>query len=146
MTPADQPLWLTDLITRATAVDGQPPFSDQTLVELRDGRRELLALEDKAAAVLLRGTPGEAELVVDPDARRQGLGETLLTVILAESPELLIWAHGDHPAARALAASHGLTAVRTLLQLRAPVAEPADAAAALDGFSSFQPGDRKSVV
>lgn len=138
---ADQPVWLTDLIARATATDGQPPFSDQSLVELRDGRRELLTIDDTAAAVVLRGAPGEAELVVDPDARRRGLGERLLTTVLAESPSLLIWAHGDHPAARALAARHDLTAVRTLLQLRAPVTAPADSAGALDGFTPFRPGD-----
>lgn len=46
----------------------------------------------------------------------------MLERILADAPAgLLIWAHGDHPAARALAASHQLTAVRTLLQLRREV-------------------------
>jgi mycothiol synthase len=46
-----------------------------------------------------------------------------------------IWAHGDHPAARALAASHGFVPVRRLLQLRAavPIAHAP---------SSSPPGDR----
>jgi mycothiol synthase len=34
---------------------------------------------------------------------------------------MLIWAHGDHPAARALATSHGLTPARELLHLTGPV-------------------------
>ncbi|PWB98163.1 mycothiol synthase [Homoserinimonas hongtaonis] len=137
---ANTPEWLNRLISRATATDGQPPFSDQSLVELRDGRRELLSIDETAAAVLLRGDPGEAELVVDPDARGNGLGEQMLSRVLTESPSILIWAHGDHPAARSLAARHELTAVRTLLQLRAPVHADLGAAGALDGFTPFRPG------
>jgi len=66
---------------------------------------------------------GEAEFVVDPDARRHGHGTQLLDELLSRSPQLRVWAHGDHKAARALAASHGLVAVRELLQLRATVPE-----------------------
>lgn len=110
--------WLPGLIARAKAADGQPPFSDQSLVDLRTGARQLVALDTSAAALV---SPTEAEFVVDPDARGAGLGTTLLERLLADAEgQLLIWAHGDHPAARALAASHGLTAVRELLHLRLP--------------------------
>jgi mycothiol synthase len=110
------PEWVGALISRAKAADGQPPFSDQSLVDLRTGARELIALDHDAAALL---APGEAEFVVDPDARGRGLGTAMLEGLLAGSPgELLIWAHGDHPAARALAKSHSLEAVRELLHLR----------------------------
>ncbi len=106
------------MITRAIAADGQPPFSDQSLVDLRTGSRSLISV-DSAAAIL---GDGEAELVVDPDARGRGIGTKLLERIIADtSGDLLVWAHGDHSAARALAASHGLEPVRTLLQLVGPV-------------------------
>lgn len=135
------PTWLDQLVVRATRSDGQPPFSDQTLVELRDGRRELLHDSQQSAAVLRRGAPGELELVVDPGARRQGLGATLLARVLDENPELLAWAHGDHPGSRALAARTGFEPVRRLLQLRrtldGTVSDPAD----MEGFTAFRPGD-----
>ena len=57
---------------------------------------------------------GEAEFVVAPDARGRGIGTALLETLLAGGATLF-WAHGDAPAARALAAAHGLTAVRELL-------------------------------
>ncbi|TQL47027.1 mycothiol synthase [Homoserinimonas aerilata] len=135
--PTAVPGWLGPLIERARQADGQPPFSDQALVELRTGRRELLAADEAGAAVLLRGDPGEAELVVDPTERRHGIGGRMLAQLLDENPQLLLWAHGDHPASRALAARHRLTAVRTLLQLRADV--PTDVPAT-EGVRAFRPG------
>ena len=111
------PVWLTSLISRARAADGQPPFSDQSLVDLRTGERRLVQIDELAAALV---SDTEAELVVDPDARGRGIGTALLDQILnVDRGDLLIWAHGDHPAARALAASHSLTAVRELLHMRA---------------------------
>ena len=129
---------LQQLIANARDADGQPPFSDQALVDLRTGARSLIEIPGGAAIVSHPPVgSAEAELVVDPDARGRGIGTALLerviadTVPLARTGELHVWAHGDHPAARALAASHGLVAVRELLQLRmavpvtAPVGEPA---------------------
>ena len=64
----------------------------------------------------------EAEFVIDPDARRHGHGRALLHRLLVDAPgEVLFWAHGGHPAARRLAASHGLEPVRELLHLRGEV-------------------------
>jgi len=125
MTPSDsrpprptspRPEALEGLIQRATLADGSPPFSDGALVELANGTRELLWVGDAAALV----TPTEAEFVVDPDARRHGHGTRMLEALTTDHA-MLFWAHGDHPAARALAASHGLVAARTLLHLEAPV-------------------------
>ena len=131
-----RPDWFDVLVQRAARADGQPPFSDGSLVELATGDRELLAIGDVAAALL---RDGEAEFVVDPDARRHGHGTQLLEELLSRSPHLRVWAHGDHRAARALAASHGLVAVRELLQLRADVA-PRPAPAAPTDLSAFRPG------
>lgn len=117
--------FLNTLIAAATATDGQPPFSDQSLVDLDNGRRQLLTVGDKQGAALVTTTVDEieAELVVHPDARCRGLGDRLLQDVLQRTKgTVLVWAHGDHPGARALAAKHGLEPVRELLQLRAAVA------------------------
>ncbi|GAB2466664.1 mycothiol synthase [Conyzicola lurida] len=117
-----RPDWLDVLIQRATRADGQPPFSDGSLVELATGARQILAVGDVAAALV---SSDEAEFVVDPDARRHGHGTQLLEALLERVPSgLKVWAHGDHKAARALAASHGLEPVRELLQLRLQRVEP----------------------
>ena len=127
---------LTGLIDRARAVDGQPPFSDQSLVELERGERTLLDVDHGAAVI----SAHEVELVVDPDHRNQGHGTALAKRVLAAHPGITFaWAHGDHPASRALAARFDFTPVRTLLQLQAPlgaVATPTDSR-----IRSFRPGD-----
>lgn len=99
-----------------------PPFSDQTLVDVRAGRATVLEADDGVAVI--RDT--ELELVVDREARGHGTGTALVTQALAlggGAAPVLAWAHGDHPAARALADRFGWRAVRTLLQLRAPIDE-----------------------
>lgn len=123
---------LARLIERAKDNDGQPPFADGTLVQLRNGEKKLL--DQKGAAAIF--SPSEAEFVVDPAARGAGIGTGLLEQLLERcEPGLRIWAHGDHPAARALAASHGFTPIRRLLQLRMPVPKAAETA-----FDRFRPG------
>jgi mycothiol synthase len=133
------PAPLAPLVERARGADGQPPFSDQSLIDLRTGAKRLLMIGDTAAAIY---SPDEAEFVVDPDARGRGLGTTLLETLLSLGrPGLRIWAHGDHPAARALAKSHGLTPVRELLQLRAQVPALAVTPTAPPfAIDSFRPG------
>ena len=126
------PAELRGLIARATAVDGQPPFSDQALIDLRSGVRTLVQFDDASAIV----GEGQAEFVVDPDARGRGQGTRMLDRLLADAGdhELLVWAHGDHPAARALAASHGLEPMRELLQLRVAVPPAVSSARAVRPF------------
>jgi mycothiol synthase len=105
-----------------------PPFSDQTLVDVRAGRARVALAHDTAGRVVgasvARGA--ELEVVVDLEARGRGIGTRLVTDALAStasdgSDPSLAWAHGDAPAARALARRFGWEPVRTLLQLRAPV-------------------------
>lgn len=122
-----------------------PPFSDQTLVDVRAGRATVLTVDHGVAVV----RDGELELVVAQEARGRGIGTDLVSQALAlgdGAAPRLAWAHGDHPAARALADRFGWRAVRTLLQLRAPVADSdVDVAADVelpDGYSlsAFRPG------
>jgi mycothiol synthase len=83
-----------------------------------------------------------AELVVDPAHRRQGHGRALLDAVL-DAGTRTVWAHGDLPAARALAGAAGLEAVRSLHLMARPLTE-ADAAdpALPQGYSvrPFEPG------
>lgn len=128
-----------ELARAATAADGSPPFSDQTLVEVRSGVARVLG--DEHAAAVLRGD--EAELVVHPDDRRQGRGTSLLAQLLdGTTGPLALWAHGDHPGARALAARFGFVETRRLLQQRASVPSEVPSPQLRDGdrIASFRPG------
>ena len=125
--PRSVPDWVVALAARARETDGAPPFSDQAFVDYRLGLRDLLAIDHDAAALV---DGNEAEFVVDPDARGRGTGTTMLEQLLA-SGVTKIWAHGDHPAARSLAASHHLTAARELLHFVGAVPSTASAAAAV---------------
>jgi mycothiol synthase len=148
------------LAERARAADGVGPFNEQTRLTLgADGGPSVLVVrggdgETVAAAVVAHGDAGaEAELAVDPGHRGRGVGRALLDAVLdaADGSPVSVWAHGDHPAARALAAAAGLDRARELLQLRASVAA---ARAGLgerrmpDGvaLSSFTPDDADDWV
>jgi mycothiol synthase len=128
------------IVRRAEAVDGQPPFNDQALVDVRAGSRTLIALvepsDDEPGDTIIGAAilgQGELDLVLDPEWRGVGFGGAALTGLLGSaSPHLTAWSHGDHPAARALAESHGFDRVRTLLQLRMPLSD-GDAAAPVSG-------------
>ena len=97
----------------------------------------------------IRAKQGErhaAEFLIDPDHRGQGLGERLLTTILAEQPEAWCWSHGDHPAAARLADKHGLSRDRVLYQMRTdadlgPDDLPATRTPEGVKIRSFAPGD-----
>lgn len=135
LSPARSSSALAGLIARARAADGSPPFSDGSLVELSQGTARLEWLHECAAIV----SGATAEFVVDPDARRRGLGTRMLEHLTSTATgELLLWAHGDHPAARALAASHGLEPVRELLHLEAPVPAECSASVATGGSSAAE--------
>ncbi len=132
------------LAQRALSADGVAPLSGHVLDALDVGSDDYLVLPvvgpvaevaaDGAAAagVAAAGFAGvavagvavahgtdPAELVVDPDHRRTGWGRLLLTAALERSGA--VWAHGDLPPARALAASFKLIRTRELLQLRRPL-------------------------
>ncbi len=119
---------LTDLAERAAAVDGVAPFNEATLLALRN--------RDSARVLVLRTTTdgtlvgaayasGDApvEVVVDPPHRRTGIGRSIVDELLADG-ESEFWAHGDLPAAQAIAASAGLDVGRTLLALRLDLVDP----------------------
>jgi mycothiol synthase len=109
------------LWSRAEEADGVAPVSEAFALAVgrdRDGVVHLLRHDDAALVgygqVADAGTEGAAaELVVDPGHRRRGHGRALLDAVL-EAGARSIWAHGDLPGARALAAAAGLQATRSL--------------------------------
>ena len=129
-------LQIRELIVEATRVDGIAPVGEQVLRELRGtGAKHLVAEDgDDVAGYLNLVLPDEgaadenatamAELVVVPGARRRGIGSAMIRLALAEGGDgTRIWAHGDLPPARALAATLGLVALRRLHQMRRPLAD-----------------------
>lgn len=120
---------LTDLAQRAARADGDPPFSDQTLVDVRSdkaGIRSVTAVADGAlvGAAVINPDPDQAstftvELVVDPEHRGAGIGTALAREVRGQVEGTVeAWAHGDHPGARRLAETYGLTPVRDLYRLK----------------------------
>lgn len=123
------------LVGAASAADGVHPLSEQALLALRyggDAATHLLLREEGRLvgyAQLDLSDPVEgprAELAVAPVARHRGHGRRLVNAALAADPagRLRLWAHGQHPAAAALARSLGFTRERVLCQLRRSLLEP----------------------
>lgn len=135
------------LAREAARRDGVPPLSEAYLLRLDR--------PDVATHLLGRGAGGEftaygqvaadgaAEVVVHPGHRRAGHGRGLLAAAAARGAQS-VWAHGDLPAAQALADRLGLRRNRLLLKLVRPLtAADARAPALPDGLvlDRFQPGD-----
>ncbi|WP_125615316.1 mycothiol synthase [Specibacter cremeus] len=130
---------LSALVDAAGAADGNPPLSEQTLVNLRNPDADedtLLTLAAYApeehsdpstaqalagaAVVVLHGGEGVLELVVRPTYRNQGVGELLVDRLrdVRGLAGLKAWSHGNHEAAADLAATYGFHAVRELWRMR----------------------------
>jgi mycothiol synthase len=120
---------LRRLAELAITVDGVAPLSGHVLESLGpDGNDETPGSDDTATAFrpefdgdqligMAVSPPNDpAELLVHPDFRRRGHGSALLDASLSRTGR--VWAHGNLPAAQALAKARDLTVVRTLLQMR----------------------------
>ena len=112
-----------------------------------DGAGELIGYGIRAK----QGERHAAEFLIAGDHRGRGLGERLLTTILAEQPEAWCWSHGDHPAAARLADKHGLSRDRVLYQMRTdadldPDDLPETRAPEDVEIRSFAPGDEDGWV
>jgi mycothiol synthase len=93
----------------------------------------------------IEGADGaSAELVIDPARRRRGAGRALIAELAARAGgrPLRVWAHGDLPAAAALARAAGFGRVRALWQMRRSLREPLREPSLPSGISlrTFRPG------
>jgi mycothiol synthase len=140
---ADEIAAASALIAAATKADGVRALSDQSMLHLRhggDGRARSVLLYSREGTLagyghLEPGAEPSGELVVHPAHRRQGHGRGLAQAMLdvANGP-LRLWAHGESPAASALASSLGLERVRALWKMRRPLADPFPEPVAPDGM------------
>jgi mycothiol synthase len=119
-----------DLVQHAAEEDGVSPLSEHVMLHLRYGgdpraRNVLLWYNGELAGYghldptdPVEGPAGE--MVIDPAARRQGLGLILGRALSEEagSAGLRLWAHGDLPAAARLASAAGFSRSRALWQMR----------------------------
>ncbi|WP_245667624.1 mycothiol synthase [Actinomadura macra] len=134
----------------ATAkADGVAPLSEHAMLALRAGRPALTVSDGSTVVGYARldpATPDEpasGELFVHPGHRRRGHGRDLLRALRDEAAgPLRVWAHGDLPAAAALASAEGMTRARALFQMRRPAAAPLPDPKAVEGVGirTFRPG------
>ncbi|MEV0947731.1 mycothiol synthase [Rhodococcus sp. NPDC049939] len=123
------------LLDRAAAADGTNPVSEQGVHAVSgsgglDGVRHLVWTDDERIIGYAQLQPGHgdhpamAELAVAPEARGRGIGGRLVTEAISEGgPDARVWAHGNLPAAQAVARRLELTGARELLQLRRPLVD-----------------------
>jgi mycothiol synthase len=121
---------VTELVEAATEADGVRPLSEHVLLHLRaDGegstRNVLLYDGDQLSAyghldLADKVAGASAEVVVHPLRRRNGYGRQLVQELAAAVPDgrLRLWAHGERPAAAALALAMGFSRARVLWQMR----------------------------
>jgi len=128
---------ILDLVGAARLADGVAPLSEPTLLHLRydplgAGRDFVLTDAGEIAGYAYLDAPAapdsevSGELVIHPGRRRQGHGRALVGELIAAAGghTLRLWAHGDLPAAAALAAATGFGRFRALWQMRRPLREP----------------------
>lgn len=118
-------------VRRVLEAAGPTSVNEAALLELQHHGLDRSALwvahsgDAVAGFALARSSGGttEVDLVVEPAARGNGLGAELADAVLSrfEGP-ISAWAHGNHPAAAALAASRGFARVRDLWAMRRPLA------------------------
>jgi mycothiol synthase len=144
------------LVDAATEADGAKPLSEHVWLHVRLGGegpdRHLVLLDPTGDEVVGYGhldptdvvAGSAAELVVHPAHRDQGYGRRLVEAAIEAAPDdrLRLWAHGDHPAARALAAGLGFREGRRLEQWRRSLSSPLPDVGLPHGVTlrAFRPG------
>lgn len=142
---------IDDLAAEVAAHDGVAALGEASLLSIRadDVPRVERLVEDGGAPVgfayAARDEP--VELLVHPAHRRRGIGRGLIDELLAAGEDRF-WAHGDLPAAQALAAAAGLVPVRTLLVLRLRLFDAPAAERVPEGVTirTFTEADAEAVV
>ncbi|MFT4288897.1 mycothiol synthase [Nocardioides sp.] len=128
------------------AYDGVAPLDEATVLTLQNRPDAVETWLIDGGFALLIGS--EASIVVRPPARSRGVGTTLLESLLASyMGPVTAWSHGHHPAAFAMAASHGFKVVRELWVMRRPMSLPLPETPATEiEVRSFRPGDERELL
>lgn len=148
------------VVAAAAAHDRTSPLDEATLLSLRHegltasalwvavpGTGDVERVHGFALADALPG-PGtgsvEVNLVVDPEARGDGVGSALADAALGSyaAARVSAWSHGNHPAAAALARALGFDRVRDLWVMRRSLREELPPLHGIDGVDvrPFEPG------
>ena len=148
-----------ELAAAAQAADGVAPLSEHVLLHVRHASSEssrdlLLSLDGSVAGYTHLDAPEaesqsgdmSGELVVHPAYRRRGYGSALVSALTAGGGGhgIRLWAHGDLPAAAALARATGFTRFRALWQMRMSLAGralPSPVFPAGVSLRTFRPGE-----
>ena len=134
------------LAARAAEGDGVAALSEQTLLSLaaREGTVEhVLAYAAGRLTGYAQAAGGEdasVELVVDPAARRDGVGSALWAEVARRHPRARVWAHGDLDSARRFAAALGLEPVRELHKMSRPLTADDATGTAAEAATALPPG------
>lgn len=109
------------MLDRVSDADGVSSLSEHTYLHLLAGGGNgpwhgLVRRDGRIVGYAYVSADAEpvAEFLVHPSVRDQGLGAQMLAEILEFRPDVRIWAHGQLPAASAIAAGAGLVPVRRL--------------------------------
>lgn len=121
------------LADAAADADGVRPLGEDFLLRLTGDDADHWVIRESGALVgyAQLAPDGSSELAVAPEHRGSGHGRSLLTDVRGVRPDVQVWAHGDLPAARGLADSAGMVAVRELLVLGRSLREDRPAPPAL---------------
>jgi mycothiol synthase len=160
------PTVVRTLLDAVAEVDGRPSLPDDGTLpsEYRGGVTLLATRDGQAVGCVHVDTGGDAfgrqvaELVVRPADRGHGTGGELVGRLLARlgidsgaevGDSLRVWAHGDQPAAAALAQAFGFRRAREMRRLRMDLTDDLPEFALRDGvrLRPFVPGaDEDAVV
>ena len=135
---------IASVAAAAEAEDGAAPLDEATWRALRHHPETVSSWTSDDGIALLIGD--QLSLVVRPSARGRGVATALLADIPAG--ELSAWSHGDHPAAAALARSHGFERVRSLWVMRRPTSDPLPPLVVPDGLTirGYTPADADEII
>ena len=139
------------LIASATDHDGVPPVSEHVLLHLRHGGDKadthLIASKNESVVGyahldLTDAVEGpSAELVVHPEHRKSGIGQSLLKELQnTAGATLRLWSHGDLPGAKNIAERSGFARVRTVIQMRRSLNDPIPELSREIQIRNFLPG------
>ena len=112
-----------ELAARAQAHDGVAPLNEEAWLALESGgqgeARHFAHREEGRLLGYLQWEPGAGtgQLVVDPEARRRGIGTSLVGELresVSRPSWVQLWAFGDLAAARGFAVARGMVPVREL--------------------------------